>query len=155
MPDGTTLNLPTVPGGDTIYTDDILDAGPADGQKVQSVKLGVGLDGEFRHVTDTDPLPTRGAQLDALIHTYEDTSFVTGDSPAVLDVNTDLGRDGREAQVTNDGPGNITVEISNDGASFSPALTLKSGERLAVDNLRIDTIRLTWVTDSAYRVVVV
>ena len=154
MPNGTQLNAPSVPGGDTIFTDDITDAGVANGQKVQGVKLGVGNDNEFRHVSDADPLPTRGAQLSVLIRTYEDTNFVTADSPATLDVNTDLGRDGRETQITNDGPGNISVEVSNDGVSFSTILTLLAGERFAVSDLRIDTIRLTWITDSAYRVVV-
>jgi hypothetical protein len=155
MPDGTRLNAPSVPGGDDIFTDEISDAGVAQGFKVQGVKLGVGADGEYREISDADPLPTRGAQLDALLQFYEDTSFETGDSPAVLDVNTDLGRDGRETQIINDGPGNIGVEISNDGASFSPSVTLHPGERFLVGDLRIDTIRLTWVTDSAYRVVVV
>lgn len=154
MANGTKLNAASVPGGDDIFTDDITDAGVAQGFKVQGLKLGVGAEGEYRELSDADPLPVRQAQFDALIHTYEDTDFVTGDSPAVLDVNTDLARDGREAQVINDGPGMILVAISNDGISFSTPLTLRAGERFRVDGLRIDTIRLTWVADSAYRVVV-
>lgn len=154
MADGTTLNSPTVPGGDEIHTDEITAGGIAQGKKVQGVKLGVGGDGEFRELSDVDPLPTKEVVLDGRIMVYEDANFVVGSSPVTIDVRADLGRDGREVQINNDGPGDFRIEVSNDGVTFSPLLTLHSGERFSVDNLRIDTIRITWVSDSSYRVVV-
>lgn len=82
---------------------------------------------------------------------YEDTSFVTGDSPIVLAVNTDLGRNGHEGYFTNDGPGDIKVEISADGTTYGGQHTLRGGEILDLDNLKINKIRVTWVQNSAYR----
>ncbi len=152
MTDNTTLNSGT--GGDIIATDDI------SGVKHQRVKVQYGDDGAATDVSSANPLPitvtgtVSPTPLDALVKSYEDTSFVTGDSPVVFDVNSDLGRDGRECLVVNDGPGDFTLAISNDGIAFSDEMTLKSGESRSFTNLQIDRIRLTWVDDSAYRVVV-
>lgn len=85
---------------------------------------------------------------------YEDTDFVSGDSPVVLDIDTDLGRLGHEGYVLNDGAGNILVEISIDGTNCGGSHTLRWGEQLNLDNLKIDRIRLTWQEDSSYRVLV-
>lgn len=85
---------------------------------------------------------------------YEDTSFVTGDSPAVLLIATDLGRAGHEGYFTNDGPGRIQVEISKDGTTYGGVHTLKGGEVLDLNNLIIHKIRLTWLENTAYRVLI-
>ena len=85
---------------------------------------------------------------------YEDTSFVTGDSPIVLDVFTDLGRRGHEGQVINDGSGDIKVEVSYDGINYGGLHTLHEGDELVLENLSFKKIRLTWVSNSAYRVLV-
>ena len=86
---------------------------------------------------------------------YEDTSFVTGESPRVLDVNTDLTRNGVDGYIVNDGAGNIKVEISNNGSSYGGQHTLKKGDIMDLRNLDIDSIRITWVANSAYRILVV
>lgn len=93
-----------------------------------------------------DTQTTRGVGI-----TYEDSSFVTGDSPATHDVNTDLGRNGRDGYVLNDGTGDFKIEISNDGSTYGSSETLKSGETKDLEGLDIDRIRLTWVSDSSYR----
>lgn len=82
----------------------------------------------------------------------EDTSFVAGDSPATLDINATLRRNANQGHVINDGPGNFTVATSTDGTNFGTAFTLQAGEtyNLAGDN--VDSIRITRVADSAYRV---
>ncbi len=85
---------------------------------------------------------------------YEDTGFVTGDSPAILAVNTNLGRNGHTGYIANDGAGNFTVEISNDGTTYGGIHTLKINEILELDGLTINKIRLTWVSNSSYRVFV-
>lgn len=85
--------------------------------------------------------------------TFEDTSFVVGDSPAILDVNTALGRNASEFSVINDGAGDFTVSISNDGVGFGDENTVKSGETYSLNRISVDSIRITHVADSSYRVV--
>lgn len=85
---------------------------------------------------------------------YEDTSFVTGDSPAVLDVFTDLGRVGEGGYIINDGEGSFTVEISDNGTAYGGVHTLKAGEIMTLDGLMVNRIRLTWVSNSSYRVLI-
>lgn len=86
---------------------------------------------------------------------FEDDDFVTGDSPVSLDVNAALSRNGKHFMVWNDGPGDFTVATSTDGAVFGGEHTMKSGETYNIENISIDTIRIIWVADSAYRVVVI
>lgn len=86
---------------------------------------------------------------------YEDTSFLTGDSPVVLDVNADLSRNGVDGYVINDGVGNFTVEVSNDGTNYGSAATIKYGEVMDLEGFDIDSIRITWVANSAYRVQII
>ena len=83
--------------------------------------------------------------------TFEDTNFVSGDSPATFDVNTALGQNGREFEVINDGPGKFTISISNDGSIFGDEATVKQQEIYALDNISVDSIRVTHDEDSAYR----
>lgn len=85
---------------------------------------------------------------------YEDINFVTGDSPIVFDTFTDLGRICHEGYIINDGSGDILVEFSTNGTDYGGQHTLKSGEQLVLNNLKIKKIKLTWVADSAYRVLV-
>jgi len=85
---------------------------------------------------------------------YEDASFVTGDSPLVVDIATDLGRVGHAGEVINDGSGNILVEISADGSVYGGQHTLKWGDVLDLDNLKVSKIRLTWQQNSSYRIFV-
>ena len=87
---------------------------------------------------------------------FEDTSFVTGDSPATVDINTALGRNASYVQVINDGPGNFTMAASNDGAAFGDEITIKASDPpFVLEDLDIDSVRITWVSDSAYRVIAV
>lgn len=85
---------------------------------------------------------------------YEDSSFSSGDSPAVLDVATDLGRDGHKGYLQNSGPGSIRVEISFDGTNYGGQHTVKEGETLTLNDLFIKKIRLTYVSPTEYRVLV-
>jgi len=99
-------------------------------------------------VPDVDT--TRGRSV-----SYEDTSFLTGDSPAVHDVNTDLGRSGRDGFLINDGAGSFTIEISDEGTTYGGSHTVKAGEILKMKGIDIDKIRLTWIANSAYRIFVI
>lgn len=81
-----------------------------------------------------------------------DTSFVVGDSPATLDVNTTLARNANQGHIINDGPGEFTVAISTDGTNFGTAFTLLAGETFDLIGENVDSIRITWVANSSYRV---
>ena len=83
---------------------------------------------------------------------FIDTSFVTGDSPVTLDFNTALGRNATAVLIMNDGPGTFTYATSNDGISFSAEITIKQREYKRYTDVSIDSVRITWVADSAYRV---
>jgi hypothetical protein len=119
---------------------------PGTGKKIASI--------EHQHDDDVEYRKRVATYVDGNTVSYEDTSFTTGDSPAVLDVFTDLGRIAHEGYVVNDGPGDITIEFSFDGATYGGLHTLKDGEMLSFNNLKIKRIRLTWIDNSAYRVMV-
>ena len=86
---------------------------------------------------------------------FEDTSFVVGDSPFTADCNTALGRNATRGYIVNDGAGNITVSFSTDGAVFGDENTMKKKEVIRFSNQSVDSLRLTWVADSAYRISVI
>lgn len=98
------------------------------------------------HVAVSDPLPA----LNALPKSYEDASFVTGDSPVVLDLATDMARDAIGCNIENKGAGALTYAISVDGAVFSDEFTLDAGMAAEWSNQVINKLRLTWVADTAY-----
>lgn len=86
---------------------------------------------------------------------FEDTSFVTGDSPATLDINAALGRNATTVSILNDGAGNFTYALSADGVSFGDSITIKRRERHEYVDVSVDSVRITWVSDSAYRVIAI
>lgn len=86
---------------------------------------------------------------------YEDTSFVTGESPRTLAVATDLSRNGHDGYITNDGDGNLKVEIEDPEEGFGGAHKLKKDETMDFAMLNIKNIRLTWVANCGYRALVV
>ena len=100
-------------------------------------------------ITGTDnliPIPDAPEQ-------FEDTAFVSGDSPVTLDLNTVLGRNAEKVSILNDGAGSFKVELSTDGAAFGAQFTLKSGEEYPfTKNISVDSVRITHISDSAYRV---
>ncbi len=59
MADGTQLNTNTT-SGDIIATDDITDGGVADSQKAQRVKVGYGVDNNYKDANHTTPFPVIG-----------------------------------------------------------------------------------------------
>jgi len=118
-------------------------------------KLQTGVDGVAADVSESDPIPSRTEPLDQRFKAYEDTSFVSGDSPVTLDFNADTGRLGRAGTVTCDGAGDILVSVSNDGITFSDTYRLQAQETFELIDVVVDSIKITHVTDSAYRVQVI
>jgi hypothetical protein len=83
---------------------------------------------------------------------FEDTNFTAADSPATLDFNTALaGKNSTFGYIINDGPGDFYVSFSSDGIMFGDNIRLKKNEVLKWDNISVDSLRITWISDSAYR----
>jgi len=81
-----------------------------------------------------------------------DTNFVTGDSPVTLDINSTLVRNSVDGYIINDGPGDFTVNLSEDGSTFGNDIRMKQDEILSLRSIDIDSIKITWISNSAYRV---
>jgi hypothetical protein len=81
-----------------------------------------------------------------------DTSFLTGDSPVTLDINTTLGRNSVDGYILNDGVGDFTVNLSSDGTNFGNDIRIKDGESFDLRALDINSIKITWIANSSYRV---
>lgn len=86
---------------------------------------------------------------------FEDASFVSGDSPATHDVNAILGRNGHDGYIVNDGAGDLQYQISDNGTNYGGAHTLKKDETVKLTGLDIDSIKITWISNCGYRIMVV
>jgi len=85
--------------------------------------------------------------------TFENNSFVAGESPVTIDIVSSFGHSQVSVLFSNDGPGDIFIETSSDGGStFGDIRTVFSGEPFNVKDGGIDQIRITHTgIDSAYR----
>lgn len=86
--------------------------------------------------------------------TFEDDNFILSDSPVILDCNTALGRNATQFNIQNDGAGSFTVSVSTNGLLYGDEKTVKNGEIYAIEGLSVDSIRITHIANSAYRVTV-
>lgn len=86
---------------------------------------------------------------------FEDTNFVSGDSPAVLDINQALGRNGTRGTIINDGDGDFTVSFSNNGNVWGDEIRIETQEQIDFEGISVDSLRITHVSDSSYRVLVI
>lgn len=140
-------------------SDGNMGAARMDSNRNQQITLRDSSDVEIAPLTDTElratPVIISEASVSDTPETFEDTSFVTGDSPVVLDCNTALGRNGTQGYIINDGAGDFTVSFSTNGSTFGDESTLKENEILNFKNISVDSIRITWVADSAYRVSII
>jgi hypothetical protein len=90
---------------------------------------------------------------------YLDASFVTGDSPATLDVLTDLGRTATQGFFHNYGGGVLKIALSTDGTTYGDDILMNAGDvvgfgggtRIAEAIVPIAAIKVTWVSDTAYK----
>lgn len=86
---------------------------------------------------------------------FEDTNFVSGDSPVTLDLNDALTRNAINGTIINDGPGDFTVAFSENGEDFGDEIRMETQEQIDFEGISVDRLKITWVADSAYRVVVI
>jgi hypothetical protein len=89
---------------------------------------------------------------------YSDSNFQVGDSPVVLDIRTDLGRDAVSGWITCDGSGDILIELMDEAGNYGQQYLIKKKdvENLDGGDSPVRAIRITHSgTDSSYRVRVV
>jgi len=106
----------------------------------------------YSPLSESTPLPTEEVVVVDTPEYFEDTNFVTGDSPVTLDINAALGRNATSLLIINDGAGNFTYQLSTDGSTFGDSITMKSGEFKEYTGISVDSVKITWVSNSAYRV---
>jgi hypothetical protein len=127
-------------------------AGGATGQYDEDIRnntTGLALE------TTQQDILTELQSIDALWETLEDTNFIIGDSPVTFDCNAVLGRDAVSMVVENSGTGTFKVAYSYDGSTWSGDLTLSAGQIISMSGVNIDSIRLTWVSNSAYKITII
>lgn len=108
----------------------------------------------WQNATDTVENRRRVADyVDGTSKSYENADFTQANDQAVIDFNTDTGgKIGHRGWLIVDGPGDIQIEISADGTNYGGIHTIKAAERISLDGMSIRKIRLTWISDSGYRV---
>lgn len=109
---------------------------------------------EYNEHDDVEGRKRVSTSVDGNVVSYEDTNFTSGESPAVLDILTDLGRSGHEGYIINDGPGDMLVEFSFDSTNYGGQHTLHGGDIMDLRNLKIQRIKLTYIDPTEYRVLV-
>ncbi len=96
-------------------------------------------------------LQVREGSYQGLNKSYEDTAFVTGDSPAVHNFYGDMGRYVQDGYMIVDS-GEVQVDVTRDGINYGSKWTMKAGEKVSFLRMDIKKVRVTWVSDSAYRI---
>ena len=100
--------------------------------------------------------------LDGNVLAYEQTSFASLATVVVLDVYSSLASlrpngeqyIGHSGYITNDGAGDFACEFSADGTNYGGYHTLYGGEELEFENINIRKIRLTRISETAFRILV-
>ena len=96
----------------------------------------------------------------AVYKAYLDTNFLTGDSPTEYDVEVDLGRKATLGYIHNYGTGILTFAISADGTTYGDEVRLVSGDavgfgggtRIMEAVVPISKLRITWVSNTSYKI---
>tara|TARA_R110002126_G_scaffold37750_3_gene113483 strand:- start:222 stop:533 length:312 start_codon:yes stop_codon:yes gene_type:complete len=74
-------------------------------------------------------------------------------SPVTLNANNTLGQNSVDGYIVNNGKGRLTYQISNDGSSFDDSINLEPSTGHNLTGISIDSIKITWVVDTGYEVV--
>ena len=87
---------------------------------------------------------------------FEDSSFVSGESPVVHNIKGALKHNAVDGYIVCDGQGDILVEFSDDGTNYGGQHTLQKNDVLSLKYLNVNLIRITHSgTDSSYRILVI
>lgn len=113
-------------------------------------------DGEMVNPATLEGQEELASYLRSLVGTpapFEDDNFIEGSSGIVLEINNVLERNAISVSIINDGPGDFTVSFSTDGINWGQEITWKSGDSRDFYRLSVHSLRMTWISNSAYRVV--
>lgn len=80
-----------------------------------------------------------------------DTNFITGVSPVTHNIASVLLKNGVTGFIDNFGDGDLTYELSEDGIIFDDPIYLPSGSTDNLSDLSMNSIRVTWVSDTKYQ----
>lgn len=108
--------------------------------------------GRDADVSELGCLNVQTGAINVANKTYEDANFIEGDSPVVHSAFADMGRIATRGYIICDGAGAIQVDISRDGINYDAKWTMKANEKVSLDGMYINKIRVTWVANSAYRI---
>ena len=103
-------------------------------------------------VSQQGNLHVQAGSIDGANKVYETASFIESGSPATHNFFGDTGRTATSGYIICDGPGDIKIDVSRDGLTYDDKATLKSGEILHIDHMLVNRVRITWVSNSAYRI---
>jgi len=84
---------------------------------------------------------------------YEDSNFIVGDSPWVLDVLTDLGRLGKDGYIIIDGAGDVQLNV-DEGTGYGDNITLKKGDIFKFKGMLVKLVKFTHISDTGIRMVI-
>lgn len=82
----------------------------------------------------------------------EDTSFVTGDSPATHNIHAIIGINTHDGYLINDGPGDLYMTWTSDGTNYWQNARIKKNETYPFNNMSIHSIRVIWISNTSYRI---
>lgn len=83
---------------------------------------------------------------------WENTAFVTGDSPVTIDVNTAIGKNAVNIEIKNVGQGQLNFQLSSDGTNYGDIITLGLEEAYIDETGSVDSVKLIWVANTSYKV---
>lgn len=107
---------------------------------------------EYNEHDETESRKRVATYVDGTTVAYEDSNFTTAESPIIFDIFTDLGRLAHEGYISNEGTGNLSIEISADGTTYGGIHTLNYGETMQLGNMKVNRIRMTALQGSSYRI---
>ena len=80
------------------------------------------------------------------------SNFDSGDSPATIDIFTELSRNSIDGYLVCDGDGDILVSFSHDGTTYGENIVLKKKDSLDLESIDVHSVKITHSgADSSYR----
>lgn len=92
------------------------------------------------------------AYVDGNSVAYEGVLTTGADVLCNFKVDAAPSRNAHYGYLINDGPGDLQVYWSYNGIDFGGIHTVKQGEQISFDGFAVNQLKLRWVTDTAYRI---
>lgn len=92
------------------------------------------------------------AYVDGNSVSYEGTLTTGADIVCAFHADSTPNRNAHYGYLINDGEGDLQVFWSYDGTTFGGIHTVKKGEQISFDGFSVYSLKLRWVTDTNYRI---